>query len=205
MTERNDDPIADIKAAVDEAVERMFSDKLSVEDYARLINRVFDNLPDFFKQPLQPVPEPLPGDLRERLGRRVREAWIEWAKRQENPKPSWLVPYDKLNESDKEADRCIGSAIWADCVAEHASAIAVSQLPVPAPLPWLDQPDGVGLFWFIDDSKPKNAPWLIDIDPNGDGSPLCYRTGSEEFDYLDDLKGRWQRIPQPVMPGEAGK
>ena len=130
MTERNDDPIADIKAAVDEAVERMFSDKLSVEDYARLINRVFDNLPDFFKQPLQPVPEPLP---------------------------------------------------------------------------WLDKPDGVGLFWFIDESKPKNAPWLIDIDPNGDGSPLCYRTGSEEFDYLDDLKGRWQRIPKPVLPGEGGE
>lgn len=51
---------------------------------------------------------------REALGRRVREVWISWANRQPNPKPSWLVPYDDLSEADKEADRCIGAALWAD-------------------------------------------------------------------------------------------
>lgn len=51
---------------------------------------------------------------RDRLGRRVREVWIAWAERQPNPKPSWLVPYDDLTEPDKEADRCIGAALWGD-------------------------------------------------------------------------------------------
>ena len=131
MTERNDDPIYDIRVAIVESCCKtgLLKDgkPLEIGDFLSL---VVSQLPDFFRQPLQPVPEPLP---------------------------------------------------------------------------WLDQPDGVGLFWFIDESKPKNAPWLIDIDPNGDGSPLCYRTGSEEFDYLDDLKGRWQRIPKPVLPGEGGE
>jgi hypothetical protein len=51
---------------------------------------------------------------REERGRRVREVWIEWARDQPNPKPSWLVPYDDLSETDKEADRRIGSALWGD-------------------------------------------------------------------------------------------
>ena len=121
MTERNDDPIADIKAAVDEAVERMFSDKLSVEDYARLINRVFDNLPDFFKQPLQPVPEPLP---------------------------------------------------------------------------WLDQPDGEGLWWTYSEGVFHVAEVV--------GKKYA-RMGIECEFRVSSLKAKWQRIPQPVLPGEAGK
>ena len=48
---------------------------------------------------------------RERLGKVVRQAWIEWAKQQPNPKPSWLVPYEQLNEADKEADRLIGERV----------------------------------------------------------------------------------------------
>lgn len=63
-------------------------------------------------------------ELRERLGMRVREVWIEWAKTQPNPKPSWLVPWDQLGEPDKEADRCIGAALWGDFVAEHSEALA---------------------------------------------------------------------------------
>lgn len=55
-------------------------------------------------------------ELRTRLGRRVREAWIRWAERQPNPKPSWLVPYDELPPEDQDADECIGIAIWAECV-----------------------------------------------------------------------------------------
>ena len=50
---------------------------------------------------------------RDKLGRIVREAWIVWAKTQPNPKESWLVPYDNLSESDKEADRQIGEAVIA--------------------------------------------------------------------------------------------
>jgi hypothetical protein len=53
-------------------------------------------------------------DIRDDLGRRVRQVWIAWAECQPNPKPSWLVPFDDLSEADKEADRCIGSALWGD-------------------------------------------------------------------------------------------
>jgi DNA-binding XRE family transcriptional regulator len=48
---------------------------------------------------------------RDELGKLVREAWVRWAKSQDNPKPSWLVPYDGLSEEDKEADRQIGETI----------------------------------------------------------------------------------------------
>lgn len=66
---------------------------------------------------------------RDELGRRVREVWVLWAKRQPNPKASWLVPYEELSEADKEADRCIGSALWGDFINEHTEALAKSMLP----------------------------------------------------------------------------
>jgi hypothetical protein len=53
---------------------------------------------------------PLPFD-RDQLGRFVREAWVRWARTQPDPKASWLVPYDQLSETDKEADRQIGEAV----------------------------------------------------------------------------------------------
>lgn len=67
---------------------------------------------------------PKPDELRERLGRRVREVWIKWAEKQPTPKHSWLLPWDKLTEPEREVDRCIGAAIWGDCIAEHAELLA---------------------------------------------------------------------------------
>jgi hypothetical protein len=55
---------------------------------------------------------------RDRLGRLVRELWIGWAEKQPSPKPSWLVPYHELSESDKEADRVIGYGLLAEFNAE---------------------------------------------------------------------------------------
>ena len=49
------------------------------------------------------------------LGKIVRDAWIEWAKEQPNPKPSWLVPYEELSQSDKDADIRIGKAVMERC------------------------------------------------------------------------------------------
>jgi threonine dehydrogenase-like Zn-dependent dehydrogenase len=50
---------------------------------------------------------------RDDLGAVVREAWIGWAEQQPAPKASWLVPYEQLDEADKEADRVIGEAVLA--------------------------------------------------------------------------------------------
>jgi len=47
------------------------------------------------------------------LGRVVRQAWVEWAREQPAPKPSWLVPWEDLSEADQEADRRIGQAVAA--------------------------------------------------------------------------------------------
>lgn len=43
-------------------------------------------------------------------GKLVRDIWIKWAKEQPNPKPSWLVPWEKLSEPEKEVDRRIFAA-----------------------------------------------------------------------------------------------
>jgi rubredoxin len=49
----------------------------------------------------------------ETLGQVVRDAWVKWARRQPDPKPGWLVPWEALNEADKDADRSIGAAVYA--------------------------------------------------------------------------------------------
>lgn len=48
---------------------------------------------------------------REELGREVRRIWREWAREQDNPKPSWLVPWEGLSEPDREVDRRIGEGL----------------------------------------------------------------------------------------------
>jgi len=47
----------------------------------------------------------------EELGRVVRQAWINWANEQTNPKPSWLVGWEGLSRADQEADIKIGRAV----------------------------------------------------------------------------------------------
>lgn len=46
------------------------------------------------------------------LGRMVRDEWVMWAHTQPNPKESWLKPWDKLSEPDKEVDRRIGERLF---------------------------------------------------------------------------------------------
>ncbi len=50
--------------------------------------------------------------MRELLGKRVRSCWVQWAREQPNPKPSWLLPWDKLSEPDREVDRRIGEELY---------------------------------------------------------------------------------------------
>jgi hypothetical protein len=47
-------------------------------------------------------------------GRLVRETWVTWAKRQPDPKPSWLVPWEDLSEDQRKVDAEIEAAVRAD-------------------------------------------------------------------------------------------
>lgn len=49
---------------------------------------------------------------REDLGRLVRHVWVEWAREQANPKPSWLLPWEDLDDGQREVDMRIGEALY---------------------------------------------------------------------------------------------
>lgn len=49
--------------------------------------------------------------LRERLGRVVRDTWVAWAREQANPKPHHLDSWEQLPEEIREVDRRIGQAV----------------------------------------------------------------------------------------------
>jgi hypothetical protein len=54
---------------------------------------------------------------RERLGRLVRETWVAWALEQPDAKPSWLVPWEELDDGQREVDIRIGEAVVASVTA----------------------------------------------------------------------------------------
>lgn len=66
---------------------------------------------------------------RDDLGKAVRDGWVKWAKTQPDPKSSWLVPWEDLNETDREADRCIGDGLVA-----YLSAVAPVEAGQPSPM-----------------------------------------------------------------------
>lgn len=49
---------------------------------------------------------------REQLGREVREEWVAFTREQPNPKPHHLLPWEELDEANKEVDRRIGERLW---------------------------------------------------------------------------------------------
>lgn len=51
-------------------------------------------------------------DVREPFGRRLREIWVKWASEQPDPKSSWLLPWDELDDGQKEVDMRMGAALW---------------------------------------------------------------------------------------------
>lgn len=58
---------------------------------------------------------PKPGDPaepREALGAFVRQVWVEWAREQDDPKPSWLTSWDELDAGQREVDMRIGTALF---------------------------------------------------------------------------------------------
>jgi hypothetical protein len=53
------------------------------------------------------------GQDREEAGRLVREIWVQWAREQPDPKPSWLLPWEDLDDGQREVDMRIGEALVA--------------------------------------------------------------------------------------------
>jgi len=86
---------------------------------------------------------------RERLGRRVRDEWIAWAKEQPNTKASWLVEWESLDEPDKEVDRRIGIALSAEG-ARNPRRLLQQMLDVAENRDETGYVDGVG---FVDIDK----------------------------------------------------
>ena len=50
--------------------------------------------------------------LRETLGKKVREIWVQYCLETGNKKPSNIAPWEELSEYDKEVDRKIGEQIF---------------------------------------------------------------------------------------------
>ena len=80
---------------------------------------------------------------RDRLGRIVREAWTTWARAQPNIKPSWLLPFDHLDEPDKEVDRQIGETVERVVLADKDAHKRGSDMTDLSP----DFADRVQLIW----------------------------------------------------------
>jgi hypothetical protein len=82
---------------------------------------------------------------REQCGRIVRRVWVEWAREQPNPKPSWLLPWEELSEPDREVARRIGETLFrigvdagialqaCGCTRVEPDVAARTALGIPAP------------------------------------------------------------------------
>ena len=49
---------------------------------------------------------------RELVGRLVRQVWTEWAREQPDPKPSWLLSWEELDDGQREVDMRIGAMLF---------------------------------------------------------------------------------------------
>jgi hypothetical protein len=55
---------------------------------------------------------PDPKEPRELVGRFVRQVWLEWAREQPAVKTAWLLPWEDLDEGQREVDMRIGAALF---------------------------------------------------------------------------------------------
>jgi len=92
-----------------------------VDEYRRRFNEAVERDRQAAEEARRPLVERDVGawcaHRREWLGRIVREVWVRWAKEQPNPKPSWLVPWEGLDEPDREVDRRIGEVVADNAIA----------------------------------------------------------------------------------------
>lgn len=52
------------------------------------------------------------GKVREELGKRVRQIWVDYCREIGDTKPAHLAPWEELSETDKEVDRRIGEQLF---------------------------------------------------------------------------------------------
>lgn len=76
--------------------------------------------------PPSPLPAVGPHPSREELGHRIREVWVRWAREQADPKASWLLPWEDLDDGQREVDMRMGEALF---------GLGMTWSPVPSPLP----------------------------------------------------------------------
>jgi hypothetical protein len=57
-------------------------------------------------------------------GKLVRDTWVKWAKKQENPKPHHLIPWKKLDAKNKEVDELIGEAVATTAIVHFCKKLA---------------------------------------------------------------------------------
>jgi hypothetical protein len=53
-----------------------------------------------------------PAEPRELVGRLVRQVWVQWAREQPDPKPSWLLAWEERDDGQREVDMRIGAALF---------------------------------------------------------------------------------------------
>lgn len=94
---------------------------------------------------------------RESLGREVRLEWVEWATEQDDPKPSWLVPWEGLSEPDREVDRRIGERLHRMGITAAAEQLAAIHDAV------FDCPHGPTHHYAIDGacSRCEMPSWIV--------------------------------------------
>lgn len=70
---------------------------------------------------------------REAGGRLVRDVWVRWATGQPKAKPSWLVPWDRLDAGQREVDCRIAETVTA---AERSRMFVAVRHIIPLGAPW---------------------------------------------------------------------
>jgi hypothetical protein len=83
--------------------------------------RALPTLPDSARDD----PGASPPECREALGRLVRDTWCAWASEQDDPKPSWLLSWEEIDDGQREADMRIGEAVAGQAGAKLASIAAL--------------------------------------------------------------------------------
>lgn len=132
-------------------------------------------------------------DNREALGRLVREVWVEWAAEQPGAKPSWLAPWEDLDDGQREVDMRIGAT-----VAAMARAAEQERAAMPTLAGVYTRPAVYDVTVWPQDmaESPESCmdadTWKVTVEKRGLGTWAVCRMGS-----CLGISGEWDREPTP--------